>query len=99
MNYEIVTTETFRRWLSKVKDRQARKAIAMRLTRAEAGNLGDVKSVGGAVSEMRVFVGKGYRIYFTLREGRLVILLCGGDKSTQAKDIQKAKEILNNLEE
>ena len=99
MNYEIVTTETFRRWLSKVKDRQARKAIAIRLTRAEAGNLGDVKSVGGAVSEMRVFVGKGYRIYFTLREGRLVILLCGGDKSTQAKDIQKAKEILNNLEE
>ena len=99
MNYEIVTTETFRRWLSKVKDRQARKAIAMRLTRAEAGNLGDVKSVGGAVSEMRVLVGKGYRIYFTLREGRLVILLCGGDKSTQAKDIQKAKEILNNLEE
>ena len=99
MNYEIVTTETFRRWLSKVKDRQARKAIAMRLTRAEAGNLGDVKSVGGAVSEMRVFVGKGYRIYFTLREGRLVILLCGGDKSTQAEDIQKAKEILNNLEE
>ena len=99
MNYEIVTTETFRRWLSKVKDRQARKAIAMRLTRAEAGNLGDVKSVGGAVSEMRVFVGEGYRIYFTLREGRLVILLCGGDKSTQAKDIQKAKEILNNLEE
>ena len=75
MNYEIVTTETFRRWLSKVKDRQARKAIAMRLTRAEAGNLGDVKSVGGAVSEMRFFVGKGYRIYFTLREGRLVILL------------------------
>ncbi len=99
MNYEIVTTETFRRWLSKVKDRQARKAIAMRLTRAEAGNLGDVKSVGGAVSEMRVFVGKGYRIYFTLREERLVILLCGGDKSTQAEDIQKAKEILNNLEE
>ena len=99
MNYEIVTTETFRRWLSKVKDRQARKAIVMRLTRAEAGNLGDVKSVGGAVSEMRVFVGKGYRSYFTLREGRLVILLCGGDKSTQAKDIQKAKEILNNLEE
>ena len=99
MNYEIVTTETFRRWLSKVKDRQARKAIAMRLTRAEAGNLGDVKSVGGAVSEMRIFVGKGYRIYFTLRAGRLVILLCGGDKSTQAKDIQKAKEILNNLEE
>lgn len=99
MSYEIVTTETFRRWLSKVKDRQARKAIAMRLTRAEAGNLGDIKPVGGSVSEMRVFVGKGYRIYFTIRDGKLVILLCGGDKSSQARDIQQAKEILNNLEE
>ena len=90
MSYEIVTTETFRRWLSKVKDRQARKAIAMRLTRAEAGNLGDIKPVGGSVSEMRVFVGKGYRIYFTIRDGKLVILLCGGDKSSQARDIQQA---------
>ncbi len=99
MSYEIVTTETFKRWLAKVKDRQARKAIAMRLTRAEAGNLGDVKPVGGAVSEMRIFVGKGYRIYFTIRDGRLVILLCGGDKSSQARDIQQAKEILNDLEE
>lgn len=99
MRYEIVTTETFKRWLAKVKDRRARKAIAMRLLRAEAGNLGDVKSVGGAVSEMRIFVGKGYRIYFTVRNGQLVILLCGGTKSSQARDIDQAKEILKNLEE
>ena len=99
MSYEIVTTETFKRWLAKVKDRQARKAIAMRLVRAEAGNLGDVKPVGSAVSEMRIFVGKGYRIYFTIRNGQLVILLCGGDKSSQARDIEQAKEILKNLEE
>ena len=99
MSYEIVTTETFKKWLSKVKDRQARKAIAMRLLRAEAGNLGDVKPVGGAVSEMRIFVGKGYRIYFTVRNSQLVILLCGGNKSSQTKDIEQAKEILRSLEE
>ena len=99
MSYEIVSTETLNRWLSRVKDRQARKAIAMRLARAEAGNLGDIKSVGGAVSEMRIFVGKGYRIYFTIRDGKLVILLCGGDKSSQARDIQQAKDILNHLED
>ncbi|MCL6272318.1 type II toxin-antitoxin system RelE/ParE family toxin [Sansalvadorimonas sp. 2012CJ34-2] len=99
MSYEIVSTETFNRWLAKVKDRQARKAIVMRLTRAEAGNLGDVKPVGGAVSEMRIFVGKGYRVYFTIRDGKLVILLCGGDKSSQARDIQQAKDILNDLED
>ena len=99
MSYEIATTETFKRWLAKVKDRQARKAIAMRLVRAEAGNLGDVKPVGGAVSEMRIFVGKGYRIYFTIQNGQLVILLSGGDKSSQARDIEQAKEILKNLEE
>ena len=99
MSYELVTTDTFKRWLAKVKDRQARKAIAMRLVRAESGNLGDVKPVGGAVSEMRIFVGKGYRIYFTIRNSQLVILLSGGDKSSQARDIEQAKEILKNLEE
>lgn len=98
MSYEIVTTKTFNKWLAKVKDRQARKAIALRLLRAEAGNLGDVKPVGGAVSEMRIFVGKGYRIYFTIRNGQLVILLCGGDKSSQAKDIEQAHDLLKNLE-
>ena len=99
MGYEILTTDTFKKWLSKVSDRQARKAIAMRLARAEAGNLGDTKSVGGAVSEMRIFAGKGYRLYFTIRKGKLVILLCGGDKSSQARDIEQAKDILRNLEE
>ncbi|WP_062263394.1 type II toxin-antitoxin system RelE/ParE family toxin [Endozoicomonas arenosclerae] len=83
---------------TKLKDRQALKAIAMRLTRAEAGNLGDVKPVGGSISEMRIFVGKGYRLYFTLRNGRLIILLCGGDKSSQSRDIEKAKELLQSLE-
>lgn len=77
------------------------KAIALRLARAEAGNLGDIEPVGGSVSEMRIFVGKGYRIYFTTRGERLVILLCGGTKGSkkqQQQDIRKARRISNELE-
>lgn len=99
MQYEIVRTPEFDRWESRLKDRQALKAIAMRLIRTEAGNLGDVKAVGGNISEMRIFVGKGYRLYFTVRNGRLIVLLCGGDKSSQPRDIEKAREILQGLEE
>ncbi|MDQ6996923.1 MAG: hypothetical protein Q9M82_05610 [Mariprofundus sp.] len=64
MRYEVSSTETFDKWLRKVRDRQATLAIANRITRAAAGNLGDIKPVGEGVSEMRIFVGKGYRIYF-----------------------------------
>jgi len=96
--YEIIATDLFTSWLAKLKDRQAVGAIAMRLTRAEAGNLGDIKPVGDKVSEMRIFVGKGYRIYFTLCKGRLIVLLTGGNKSNQSRDIQRAKDILNKLE-
>ena len=66
----------------------------MRLARSEAGNLGDTVSVGAAVSEMRIFAGKGYRLYFTIHKRKLVILLCGGDKSSQTRDIEQAKDIL-----
>jgi len=98
MEYEIITTEVFSRWLSKLKDRQAVRAIALRLTRAEVGNLGDVKSVGDCVSEMRIFVGKGYRLYFTIRNRRLILLLNGGNKSTQLQDIERAKRLMSELE-
>jgi putative addiction module killer protein len=97
MKYSIQTTTVFDEWASDIKDRQAALAIAMRLDRVANGNLGDVKSVGDGVSEMRIFVGKGYRLYFTMRGGELVILLCGGDKSSQQRDIQKAKELAKNL--
>lgn len=97
MRYEIETTVTFSKWLKSLKDRQAVKAIAMRLTRAEAGNLGDVKGVGGGVSEMRIFVGKGYRLYYTMRNGKVVILLCGGDKTSQSRDIEKAKVMASEV--
>ena len=99
MKYEVKQTSTFKKWLTKLKDKQAMKAVALRLTRAINGNLGDVKSVGGHVSEMRIFVGKGYRLYFTIKNGQIIILLCGGDKSSQSRDIALAQQILNNLEE
>lgn len=97
MKYEIRATEEFSKWASKVRDRVAQKAIATRIARAENGNLGDVKSVGGSVSEMRIKVGKGYRVYFTIRKNEIIFLLSGGDKSSQQKDIKRAKEIVKNL--
>ena len=96
MKYDVVSTEIFNRWL---RDRKAARAIALRLERAKAGNLSDVKAIGDEVSEMRFFVGKGYRLYYTLRNQQLVILLCGGDKSSQSRDIKKAKELLEQLED
>lgn len=78
MHYRVVTTDVFNRWLARIRDQQAAKVIAQRLDRLVAGNLGDVKLVGGGVSEMRIVAGPGYRLYFTMRDGELIILLCGG---------------------
>ena len=102
MRYEIETTSIFDKWLSKQKDRKAVKAIAMRIARAEEGNLGDAEPVGGGVSEMRIFVGKGYRIYFAIRGMTVVLLLNGGIKSSKKQqqiDIAQAKRILSEIEE
>ena len=96
--YDIRTTADFDKWLRKLKDRQAVKAIVLRLTREEAGNLGDIKSVGGQVSELRIFVGAGYRLYFTLQGQTIIFMLCGGDKSTQQSDIRTAQAMIANLE-
>ncbi|WP_260294432.1 type II toxin-antitoxin system RelE/ParE family toxin [Sedimenticola hydrogenitrophicus] len=98
MRYHIVSTDDFNHWLTRIRDRQAARAIAQRLDRAAAGNLGDVKPVGQGVSEMRIFAGPGYRLYFTIRDGELIILLCGGNKSSQSRDIARAQRILNELE-
>ena len=93
MEYEIHMTEKFQKWLKSLRDRKAVKAIALRMARAECGNFGDIKSVGDGVSEMRIFIGKGYRVYFTIRDKTIVLLLCGGDKSSQSRDIEAAKNI------
>ena len=79
-------------WINQLKDRRAKAKILVRLDRITAGNFGDVKSVGGGVSELRIKEGKGYRVYFGREGNRVVILLCGGDKSTQQSDIKQAME-------
>jgi putative addiction module killer protein len=90
---EVVQSATFARWLSKLADRQARSRVLVRLKRLAASNPGDVKPVGQAISEMRIDYGPGYRVYFMRRELVVVVLLCGGTKSTQQADIKRAIEI------
>ena len=88
-------SETFKKWLEKLKDRNAYYRITMRLRRIEdTNNLGDYKSVGDNVYELRIDYGCGYRIYFTFNGNEIIILLCGGDKSTQDKDIINAKKMI-----
>ena len=88
---ELIRSGTFDTWLSSLRDRRAVARIAARLDRLAAGNPGDVEPVGEGVSELRINYGPGYRVYFIQRGPVLVILLCGGDKSTQSKDIKQAK--------
>jgi putative addiction module killer protein len=96
--YIVRQTQEFQDWLDALKDLRAQLRIVARLRLAEAGNLGDWKVVGGGVSEMRVDVGPGYRLYFA-RQGKIfIVMLAAGDKSTQAKDIKRAKRILKQLE-
>lgn len=94
---EIVQTETFSNWLSGLRDRRAQGAIIGRLNRAALGNFGDVAPVGDGVSEMRIDVGAGYRAYFKRSGLVVVIILCGGDKSTQRRDIARAKQIARDI--
>lgn len=88
--FTIKQTETFTMWFADLRDAKAKARIIMRMDRARAGNLGDVKPVGAGVSEMRVDVGPGYRIYYTRRDKTILLLLCGGGKSTQSRDIKRA---------
>jgi len=82
----------FEEWLNALRDTQARAKIRNRLRRVESGNLGDYRSVGEGVCELRINYGPGYRVYFGQLGSTIVLLLCGGDKSTQEQDIEKAKE-------
>lgn len=91
-------TQEFQDWLDRLRDLRAQIRIVARLRLAEAGNLGDWKPVGGEVSEMRVDIGPGYRLYFTRKGSIIIVMLAGGDKSTQARDIKRAQRILKQLE-
>ena len=90
---EIKQTETFSTWLRKIKDSRTKAIIASRIRRLAHGLTGDVKPVGSAISELRIHAGAGYRLYFIQRGDELIILLCGGSKKSQQKDIEKAKSL------
>ena len=93
----IYTTEVFDEWFESLKDKQTSRRIQARIDRAEEGNFGDHKSVGESVSEMRIHHGPGFRVYFIEREFEIVILLAGGDKSSQSKNIKQAQYIAQQL--
>ena len=94
---EIRKTETYAKWFDGLSDLRARARILVRIERLAAGNPGDVKSVGGGVSEMRIDYGPGYRVYYKKHGREVVILLAGGDKRSQADDIQAALQLARNL--
>ena len=96
--FEIRQTELFAEWLSNLSDSRAVHRIAQRIVRLQAGLFGDVQPVGQGISELRIDYGPGYRIYFVQRGRALIILLCGGDKKTQTRDIKKAKALAADLE-
>jgi len=94
---EVRETGTFSEWLSGLRDARAKAEVARRLRRLALGNPGDVKPVGEGVSELRIHYGPGYRVYFVQRGSLLIVLLCGGDKSTQAKDIASALKLAKEV--
>lgn len=94
---EVRQTTRFATWLAGLRDDRARARILKRLDRARNGNLGDVAPVGEGVSEMRIFYGPGYRVYFIQRGSELIVLLCGGDKDSQGADIQEAKALAEEI--
>lgn len=94
---EVKQTPEFGAWLRGLRDVRARAVIARRIERVAQGLMGDVKAVGAGVSELRVDIGPGYRVYFVKRGETLVVLLCGGDKSSQARDIVHAKSLAQEV--
>jgi len=95
---QIRKTDVYAEWIDNMRDQQARARILVRVERLAAGNPGDIKPVGSGVSELRIHFGPGYRVYFTQRGQDIVILLAGGDKSSQSNDIQTALHLATNLE-
>lgn len=94
---EVRQTDVFRKWFKKLQDRRARVRIQARLDRVALGHFGDARPVGEGISELRIHYGPGYRIYFAKVDSLVVVLLSGGDKSSQSTDIKRAKEIAKNL--
>ncbi|MGZ4967997.1 MAG: type II toxin-antitoxin system RelE/ParE family toxin [Methylobacter sp.] len=99
MKYELQSTQTFNHWFAKLKDRTLKNQLLSRLSRVENGNFGDTKALSSDLFELRCFFGGGIRVYYTIRNQRVVLLLVGGDKSNQSRDIEKAETILKTLED
>jgi putative addiction module killer protein len=95
---EVVQSRTFKSWFEGLRDRMGQKRILVRIGRLERGAFGDAKSVGEGVSELRIDHGPGYRLYFTRRGQAVVVLLCGGDKDSQARDVGVARQMAAELE-
>jgi len=94
---QIVQTDQFKAWLTALRDKAGKAHVVRRLLRAEEGHFGDCEPVGEGVSEMRIHIGPGYRVYFA-RQGRVVyVILCGGDKSSQVRDIKQAKVLWRDI--
>ena len=96
---EVRQTEVFSKWLRDLADTRVKAKITARIDRLAQGNPGDVAPVGEGVSELRIHHGPGYRVYYVQRDRALVILLCGGDKSSQGSDIRRAKQLAHGLED
>ena len=94
---EVRQTEVYARWFRRLRDRQARARIDIRIRRLSLGNLGDVRPVGEGVSEIRIDYGPGYRVYFVQRSQTLIVLLAGGDKDSQERDIRRALDLAGRL--
>lgn len=94
---KVRETDAYSRWFERLRDSRARSRILLRIRRLSTGNPGDVKPVGEGVSELRINYGPGYRVYFVQRGNALIVLLAGGDKSTQKRDIEKALTLARNL--
>jgi putative addiction module killer protein len=99
MAYTIETTKQYDKWFKKLKDALMKIKVLARLSRVENGNFGDSKQLSDSLFELRFFFGSGIRIYYTIKEGKIVLLLVGGDKSSQQKDIDKAEVLLKKMED
>ena len=97
MVWDVQQTPVFEAWLSGLRDAVTRAIIVRRITRVAAGNLGDVKAIGDGLSELRIDHGPGFRVYFVRRGETLIVLLCGGDKGSQARDIARAKALAEEV--
>ena len=97
--FEVRQSSIYRDWFDRLRDRQARVRIDARISRLIMGNAGDAKSVGSGVSELRIDHGSGYRVYFSRKGKTIILLLCGGDKRTQAADIKSAQKMVAELED